>query len=101
MADKPTLEEIIKVMDWFSSKNLNFEDQLAEMSEVERGQLYDHDLCEEFDLLPQRLTKMAEIRDKIDIVLRDYGVDWKFDDSEYYEALKDELIIVIERVFMR
>ena len=40
---------------------------------------------------------MDKIRDKIDYVLKDYGVDWKLDDKEYYESLKDELITVIKR----
>jgi len=40
------------------------------------------------------------LREKIDLVLKDYGVDWKMDGgAEYYEALKDELIIVIERQY--
>lgn len=37
------------------------------------------------------------LKEKIDIVLKDYGVDWKLDDPEYYEALKDELILVINK----
>lgn len=35
--------------------------------------------------------------DKLDRVLKDYGVDWKIDDEEYYNALKEELIIVIRK----
>lgn len=52
MADKPKFEEIIKVMDWLSTKNLDLEDQLQEFSEDERSKLYSHNLVEEFDLLP-------------------------------------------------
>ncbi len=44
---------------------------------------------------------MCEIKDKIDHVLKDYGVDWKLDNKEYYEALKDELIIVIKKVYQK
>jgi len=52
MTKKPTFEEIMKVMDWLSTKNMDLEDQLQEFSETERNQLYNHNLVEEFDLLP-------------------------------------------------
>ena len=39
-----------------------------------------------------------EIKEAIDSVLKDYGVDWKLDDKEYYEALKDEIIIKLKKV---
>ena len=52
MAKKPNFEEIIRVMDWLSSRNMDLEDQLLEFSEEERNILYRHDLVEEFDLLP-------------------------------------------------
>ena len=38
-----------------------------------------------------------DLRERIDKTLKDYGVDWKLDDNEYYEALKDELIIIINK----
>lgn len=38
------------------------------------------------------------LRERIDGTLKDFGVDWKLDDIEYYEALKDELIISIGKV---
>jgi len=41
---------------------------------------------------------MGELRDGLDRVLKDYGVDWEINDPEYYEAMKDELIIVIKRI---
>jgi len=37
------------------------------------------------------------LKENIDHVLKDYGIDWKLDGNEYYEALKDELMIVIKR----
>lgn len=52
MAEKPKFEEIIKVMDWLSTKNMDLEDQLQEFSKEELNKLYSHDLVEEFDLLP-------------------------------------------------
>lgn len=52
MAEKPKFEEIIKVMDWLSTNNLDLEDQLQEFSKEEIKALYSHALVEEFDLLP-------------------------------------------------
>ena len=52
MAEKPKLEEIIKIMDWLSTNNVDLEDQLQEFSLEERNKLYSHDLVQEFDLLP-------------------------------------------------
>lgn len=36
------------------------------------------------------------IEEEIDRVLKDYGVDWKIGDNEYYEALKKNLLMVME-----
>lgn len=36
------------------------------------------------------------LRKKIDARLKDYGVDWKLDDEEYYEHLLDEIMMVVE-----
>ena len=52
MADKPTLEEIVKVLDWLSANNLDLEDQLQEFNDNDRNKLYSHDVVQEFDLLP-------------------------------------------------
>ncbi|BDI55002.1 MAG: hypothetical protein QIT40_gp44 [Lokiarchaeia virus VerdaV4] len=52
MAEKPNFEEIIKVMDWLSTNNVDLEEQLQEFSLEQRNALYSHNLVEEFDLLP-------------------------------------------------
>ena len=52
MADKPTLEEIMKVLNWLSTNNLDLEDQLQEFNDEDRNKLYSHDVVQEFDLLP-------------------------------------------------
>ena len=52
MAEKPSMDEIIKIMDWLSTNNIDLEDQLQEFSEEERIKLYSHNLVKEFDLLP-------------------------------------------------
>lgn len=49
---KPDFKEIMKVLNWLSTKNVDLEDQLQEFSEEKRNKLYSHDLVEEFDLLP-------------------------------------------------
>ena len=50
--EKPSFEEIIKVMNWLSENNLDLEQQLQEFSEDEINKLYSHDLLKSFDLLP-------------------------------------------------
>ena len=47
---------------------------------------------------------MTDLKERIDHVLKEYGVDWKLEDKTdpdgpdaYYEALKDELIMVIKK----
>lgn len=42
------------------------------------------------------MTNQDELKEKLDRVLKDYGVDWKIDDNEYYEALKKNLLMVIK-----
>ncbi len=49
---KPSFEEIIKVINWLSTSNMDLEDQLQEFNEEERDKLYSHDFIQEFDLLP-------------------------------------------------
>jgi len=49
---KPSFEEIIKVMDWLSTNNVDLEEQLQEFPLEQRNALYSHNLVEEFDLLP-------------------------------------------------
>ena len=52
MNQKPNFEEIIKVMDWLSTNNVDLEQQLQEFPLEQRNALYSHNLVQEFDLLP-------------------------------------------------
>lgn len=40
-----------------------------------------------------------KIKDTIDHTLKDYGVDWKLDDNQYYEDMKDEIIMGLKKEF--